>query len=441
MSDTATEQAIWPGGKKLRIIGGTGPFGSGKSIFGLGICPASTLVIDNEKSCEDYETLGFTRIDIPELLHKKYKQRYTERQKYDLFASLLNRVPAGKYSVGMIDTLDEIEGGLVESIKARYASFGYKSSEKFESTGGIFWKHVNAELERLLLDAAARFQTLYFTTHLRKVWKWGKPTDSQEPRGKEVLMKLASLYLQFESNGAGKPPSAKVLKGRTSSPELVDGVLQVNAFLPDRLPVATAAAIRQYILNPPDFANLKDEELVKEKELTDGDRVLINAKLAEDQRAAAEAQANAAASRERTEALKAEVLEKIAEKEARKRTTTVTTETEAAKEEPREQQPTDGSSGKVIKVNHVSEVKEMKFGDGTPREKTVTLVKDARIGGFMDDVRKLDMETKVLDAIVSVLAKRGVTVASADHAPALLTKEEFGKFRARVDSLLNTEGK
>ena len=401
---SANEVPLWPGGKKIKIIGVTGDFGVGKTLFGLSINPASTLVFDCERSSEDYEELGFKRVDLPQMLHEKLGTRYSDQQQYDLFSSLINKVPAGKYSVICIDTVDTLESGLVASIKSRHADFGFSSAEAFIKTGGIFWAHVNSELKRLLLDASARCQTLFFATHMRNVWKWGAPTGEKEPKGKAVLMQLANLYLELEKIGPGLPPAAHVLKGRMSITKLVDGETRVQAILPDRLPFATPNAIRQYILNPPDFSNLSDDEKVKERQFSESDKLMVEAKISEDRRAAAEASASAAAANERVEEVRRLARERKLKQEAKQ---------EAKKQEAKQQE---------------AAAVEPPAPDKTQQD----IVGNTDIEWLMEEAERLGVATKVKDGIAAVLGKRGVAVTADMAAPSLLTQEEFERFRVHL---------
>ena len=54
------------------------------------------------------------------------------------------------------------------------------------------------------------------------MWRHGKPTSTQVPKGKKTLMELSSLYLYLEREAPkdGPPPlvpSATVLKSRLST--------------------------------------------------------------------------------------------------------------------------------------------------------------------------------------------------------------------------------
>jgi chemotaxis protein histidine kinase CheA len=131
----------------------------------------------------------------------------------------------------------------------------------------------------------------YFTSHLRDEWRGNTPTGKREPKGKETLLELASLYLWLERlpGEDGKvpdAPSAIVLKQRLADtfidPET--GEVRITALMPPRIPVATVQAIRRYITCPPDYTKLKDGERVIEKPATEEELLRLRVAAAEAER-------------------------------------------------------------------------------------------------------------------------------------------------------------
>ena len=86
MSD---RKPLWP--KSIEVIGGTGEYESGKTTFGLTICPGpETLYYDFEKSGASYEAeLGFTRVDVPAEMQRRFPKGYTDSQEVGLKAATL----------------------------------------------------------------------------------------------------------------------------------------------------------------------------------------------------------------------------------------------------------------------------------------------------------------------------------------------------------------
>lgn len=295
-------EPIWPCGKKIRIIGVTGPYWSGKSMFGCLIDPLNTLCFDFEMSCEDYEYLGFERISLPDVMHEKHSVRKDTYKPIDIFEEWYKRllkIPSGKYSVIMVDPISDIEDGMVSWVKNRYKEFGFNSTHSFEKMEGVFWGIVKAEWKRILLgDLASRCQTFLFTTHLKKVWKHNKPTTESMPKGKVTLFEISQLYLYLErdTKRADVPPSAEVLKARITSHKVDDEGCPIldsrgnkipRTLIPQRLPVATPDAIRDLILNPLDFDNLLDngalQYTTKERVLSTDERLELQKEISDGQ--------------------------------------------------------------------------------------------------------------------------------------------------------------
>jgi hypothetical protein len=181
----------------------------------------------------------------------------------------------------VIDTISEIEDGLTEWVQKNPTYFGH-SSGQYAKMSGIMWGDVKTLWKAVLSDLASRCQTFVFCAHMANVWQGDRPTGKRKPKGKETLQELASLYLIMErkADKDGKmpaKPAATVLKTRLvhTKFDLATGELKIVPALPPRLPVATPQAIRQYMLTPPDYDNLKDEEMVKEEAMTPEQRELL----------------------------------------------------------------------------------------------------------------------------------------------------------------------
>jgi hypothetical protein len=293
----ATEK-IWPKGVKIEVLGLTGDFASGKTLFGLSIDPRKTLLYDFEKSAGTYESLGMERIDVPTLMLEKHPKGYAPVDVFRWWLKHITAIEPGKYSVIVVDTITDIEAGLADAVKANHEKFGFKTASAFQATGGIYWSYILAEWKQTLADLAARCQTFAFTSHLRKIWRSGRPTSAQEPKGKVTLMELCSLYLWLEriapAEGTHKGrtpdvPSAIVLKSRLADTNVDDdGKISISPLLPPRISAATPEAIRKYILTPPDYKKLKKGEKVVEATLTDDERLQLEAEIAADRKEAEE---------------------------------------------------------------------------------------------------------------------------------------------------------
>ncbi len=295
---------LWPKGVVIDVLGLTGPYASGKTVFGLSIAPGvhpeghpfagqpRTRYDDLEKSGATYQGFGAYRMDWPtEMVSEKMRAKYTRGVRpIDIFQewySSIKTIKPGQYDVIMADTIGDLEGGMVDWVKSRHKEFGFKSAESFEAMGGIFWKYVKDEWKLVLSYLSSICQTFVFTAHLRKVWVNGRPTSQFEPVGKDTLMELSSLYLWMDRSANAKgevpeKPAANLRKNRLMETTIdANGDVVTRPYLPPRLPVATPKALREYILAPPSYEKLKPAEKVHEKQLSEEEQLLIRQNIAE----------------------------------------------------------------------------------------------------------------------------------------------------------------
>lgn len=280
---------LWSG-LDIEVIGGTGEFGQGKSIFGLTIDPKNTLVYDNEGSTTIYKSLGFERCDMAVELLKRHPNGYKPIDRFKWWREdVKKRVTPGRYSVVMVDPISEIESGLQQYVRENPGEYGYTKAQ-FDQAAPLFWGAYKDAWKAILDDLRIRCQTFYFVVHMRDEFKGGRPTGKREAKGKETLFELASLYLEFERKADDKGnvpdvPAAKVLKSRLAHTRMAeDGSVQIIPILPPRLPKATPTAIRQYIATPPDYSKLKKGELLQDEHLSDDAKLLLQSQIAADQK-------------------------------------------------------------------------------------------------------------------------------------------------------------
>lgn len=288
----AAIKPLWP--KAIEVIGGTGEYESGKTTFGLTICPGpDTLYYDFENSGASYEAdLGFVRIDVPGEMLKKFPQGgYKPVDVFEWWINHIRSQPPGQYRLIMADPASDIEQGITDWVITHPRHFN-RTPAQYIKMQGLMWGDMKAYWKTILADIAARCETFYFTTHMANVWKGDKPSKERKAKGKETLFEMASLYLKFErKKDKDAVPSAVVLKSRLSkitiNQESEEGEVTSIPLLPPRLPKATPAAVRRYMLNPPDYANLKPEELIGEQALTADEKLLLQAEIASANRDAA----------------------------------------------------------------------------------------------------------------------------------------------------------
>ena len=285
-----TKKSLWgvtPNGTEINIpvLGICGEFSSGKTLFGLTIAPGvhpeghafagknRTLVIDAEKSSLTYNSLPFDRVDVPDELMLIHKGSYSPIQMFEWFKSYLEKIPAGRYDVIFIDPITDFDSGLTDYVKQNISKFGM-TAKQLEKSSGLLWGIVKEQWNLLLNQIATKCKTFVFSAHMGFVWVGSVPTTKREPRGKETLTKLASLYLELirvpDKNGI-KPtiPSGKIIKGRVSEHlfDATTGEIQSTELIPISMPKCTPTEIRNYIASPFKGENVVTESPIDENVL------------------------------------------------------------------------------------------------------------------------------------------------------------------------------
>lgn len=279
---TSTAAPLWP--QPIPILGGTGAVGSGKTRFGLSICPGpQTIVYDLEQSSLPYSHFGFERVDVQREMYKTHPNGYKAIDLWVWWLKHVRALPQNKYRVIMVDPVTDLESGLIDWVEANPKHFGHTEGQ-YASMSALKWGDVKAYEKMVLADVSARCETFYFTTHITSEWEGKSPIKGKfKPKGKETLDQLASLYLWFSrepdprTGERPKVPSAHVRKGRFEVPKRnPDGSIATNEYgdvityevLPPNLPVATPGRVRWYFDNPIGQAGLKEAERVREHVVT-----------------------------------------------------------------------------------------------------------------------------------------------------------------------------
>lgn len=292
---------IWCG-FKIPVLGLAGEFSSGKTLFGLTIDPDNTLVIDMEESSATYSSLPIKkRVSFfDEMVARTGGKRIpSNEEKFVWFRDLIMNMPSGEYSVLFVDPITDIEDGLVEYVENHPDEFGLSSKQMTEA-GGLKWGAVNAHWNTLIGFVSRKVETLAFTAHMGNVWDGGRPVKgARKAKGKTALRKLASLYIELrrevgKDGRVAKLPTGLVF-GDNAKERMSIWVPSRKEFvqiLPPRIEECTPAKIREFIKNPVGLRDLKKSELLPPKpELSPDEKLLLQAQIAEDQRAAEEAKA------------------------------------------------------------------------------------------------------------------------------------------------------
>lgn len=288
MTTETERRPLWP--KPIPVIGGTGEFESGKTLFGLSICPGpATLYYDFEQSGASYDDLGHTRINVLAEMQKQYPNGY---KPVDLFLWWLNHVkavPAGKYEVIVLDPVTDLERGLTDWVFSHPQNFGHTAAQ-YQKMSGIAWGDVKDYEKSILADLSVRCQTLYYTAHLGKEFEGEKATGKHKVKGKATLHELASLFLWFgrKPDAQGRKPNkpaAKVLKSRLMVATAdADGEITMKQVLPPVMPVCTPATLRAAFSTPAGGREIDSIERAESEELTDEERLQLEIRKAEAER-------------------------------------------------------------------------------------------------------------------------------------------------------------
>ena len=289
----------------IPIVCIAGEHGSGKTLWGLTVDPScltfsgppTTYIWDTEGSSAPYVgTLNFTRMDMPQLLFQKQKD--SAEDMFLLWKKDMMAIQPGQYRVLIIDTVVEIEEGLVRYIRKRPEEYGY-SENQFAKMEGLMWGVMKSEWKRLLVLASQKCETLVLTTHMRDEFRGNQPTNRRIPKGKETIIQVASIYMTIARKmqaGVGKVkarPSGICAwpGGKVRLLRINPQTLEPEPLLPPHVVDASPEGIRAYFQSPANFNKLKPEErAVPPVSLSEDERLMIQADIAADQSAKAKAE-------------------------------------------------------------------------------------------------------------------------------------------------------
>src|ERR1035438_6087571 len=158
---------IWP--QPIEIIGVTGEYASGKTLFAVTIDPKNTRLYDTEKGSGSYEQLGINRVSVQDEMAKIKPNGYKPFDVFVWFWNDIKQIPKGKYSVIGIDTISEIEDGLVEWVDKNPGYFNHTAGQ-YMKMSGIKWGDVKTLWKSILSDLSSKCQTFVFCAHMSNVW-------------------------------------------------------------------------------------------------------------------------------------------------------------------------------------------------------------------------------------------------------------------------------
>jgi hypothetical protein len=292
LTATANATPLWP--QPIPIFGITGEYQAGKTWCGISISPdpKRLRVYDFELSAAPYHSLGFDYVDVPKVMAAKFPRGPKPVDVWNWWLDDVSALEPGRFDVILVDPITDLERGLTDWVTANPTKFGH-TAQQYTTMSGIMWGDLK-DYWKLILSTrvATKCETFAFVAHLGDEFKGKQHTGKRVPKGKDTLIELASLYLWLSREkrpDGSRPsvPSAEVLKSRLSHLTMGPDGPEIREALPPRLPVATPKAIRHYLLNPPDYTNLKPEERAAERVLTADDRLRMELARAEADRDAA----------------------------------------------------------------------------------------------------------------------------------------------------------
>lgn len=338
-------EGLWCG-MKIPIIGLTGEKWSGKTLFASSIDPTRSLMIDLESSSETYNIPFKKRYNLYEEVIKKTDGKPpTALDCYLWFHELVSQVKPGEYSCVIVDPISDIEAGLTQWVQANPEAFGHTKGQ-YERASGIMWGDLQAGWKLDLGVLASKVETFAFTAHIGSVWgSDGRPQPGKtKPKGKSVLMELASLYLQFERKPDQKgvipsKPVARVLKSRLAITEWADGEMKFFPVLPGTVPDCDPNQIRKYIKSPVGKRTITEaERAAPEVSLTEDEKLLLKSQVVGEMLQIEQAKASrlemmraaAQVTQQKTQAAQQTVITKVATTESQMPVATTVATTPAA---------------------------------------------------------------------------------------------------------------
>lgn len=299
------------------IVVVTGGYWTGKSTFtlGTGAPMQDHVVFDFEKSQEAAaEQLAFEYNDVGTIMNSKYPSGYQPWQMYEEIVPMIDAIKPGTKRILVLDNaspLEDAHAGIVDKYPQKFGL----SQNQLEKSGGLKWGAIKSLYFQNLTRWKSKFDMVFVVVQLRDKYigntvvkdAFGKAV--QEPKGKETLEMLSSLFVWLKM-GPGGIPSALVLKSRIDKKVYVEdpsnppegippaylsqlkgepGLVSVPV-LPLRIPKCTWPEIREYMRHPADLFNPKPGEVPDKKEMTEDERLELRALISQNEMAIAEAE-------------------------------------------------------------------------------------------------------------------------------------------------------
>ena len=284
---------------KINTMAATGEIGSGKSLLGALIDPMKTLVVDIESSTTTMN-LPFLRQRIMfQELSVKPGAIPTAEECFLWWRDCIQEVEKDQYSVVITDPINEIQQGCYDWVSKNPDLFN-RSRGAYDKMTALCWGDVKTYMELIVGMLAAKIETFFYTLHMGQRWVNGRPVEGkrgQKAKGSDVFRKMADVLFVLERpvdpatgevsdkpTGICVPP---IGKSRLVHANPVTG--EVLPILPPAVAGLDAAKIRHYIAQPPDYKNLKSDERLPVRKISDEEKLEIQRDIAEAQQATEEA--------------------------------------------------------------------------------------------------------------------------------------------------------
>lgn len=287
----------------LRIIEVTGPKGSGKTTFMLGLHPYAKhmdgppkiLCFDDEMGASLY-----SHIYNYDLVDFHMDPRFSGKSladKWAAFVELWKGVKPGEYDVCALDTIWFLEQCLDAWVEANPGEFD-KTAGQYKKMPAIKGADLKGYLHVFIMqEILTKVEVLAYSAHERSVWKNDKPTREVRPYGKSTWQQLAHLVLRLDrSIPPGKTSADPVPRATVLSTRLRSATGQ--PVLPPAFREATGDTIRKFIENPSNWKKLKKDEVIPVHTLSEEEKQEREAELLDKQLEVAEAQKQVIAMRQ-----------------------------------------------------------------------------------------------------------------------------------------------
>jgi hypothetical protein len=282
---------------KIRTIGVTGPFGSGKSLACDMIDARNTLKIDIESSSSAFN-LPFKKhlVMYDEVKTKNSSGIPSPVECFVWFRDLLKGIDPGTYTVISVDPINEIQQGAYDYVVSHPKEFG-RTSGQYDKMTALAWGDVKTMIDMMVGVLSGKIETFAYTMHMGQVWKAGKPSGEMKAKGSDVFRKMADVV--FVLNRPVDPKTGKQIDAPIAliTPPIGKSRLvhanadtgEIKPILPPAIHGLSATKIRDYIAKPPNYKKLKGSEIAPVETLNDDEKLQLRAQIAQDEREAEEA--------------------------------------------------------------------------------------------------------------------------------------------------------